>query len=52
MIFLALKQEKHKKITLEDIQDEDMMVAVLIASIDYQQEINKDVRLIQVKRIN
>ena len=45
-------QEKHKKITLEAIQDEDMMVAVLIASIDYQQEINKDVRLIQVKRIN
>ena len=39
-------------ITLQDLQDEDMMVAVLIASIDYQQEVKKDVRLVQVKRLN
>lgn len=34
-----------------DIKDEDMMVAVLVASIDYQNEIKKDVRLVNVKEL-
>lgn len=38
--------EKNKNIT-----DEDMMVAVLIATIDYQNEIHQDVRLISVKEV-
>jgi len=35
----------------EEIKDEDMMIAVLIASIDYQNEIKKDVRLVSVKEV-
>jgi len=35
----------------KDITDEDMMVAVLIATIDYQNEIHQDVRLISVKEV-
>lgn len=38
--------EKNKNIT-----DEDMMVAVLIATIDYQNKIHQDVRLISVKEV-
>ena len=34
-----------------EIEDDDMMVAVLIASIDYQEEIKKDVRLVSVRKI-
>lgn len=34
-----------------NIEDEDMMVAVLIATIDYRNEVKKDVRLVNVKRI-
>ena len=33
------------------IADEDMMVAALVASIDYQNEIKKDVRIVNIKRI-
>ena len=33
------------------ILDDDMMVAVLIASIDYQEEIKKDVKLVSVKEL-
>ncbi len=38
-------------IKLEDITDPDMMVAALIASIDYQETIKKDIRLISIKEI-
>ena len=34
-----------------EISDDDMMAAVLAATIDYQQEIKKDVRVISVKEI-
>lgn len=34
-----------------EITDDDMMTAVLVASIDYQNEINKDVRVVSVKEI-
>ena len=36
---------------MEDIKDEDMMVAVLIATIDYRNEIKQDVHLVNVKQI-
>lgn len=34
-----------------EIKDDDMMVAVLVASIDYQNEIKQDVRLVNVKEL-
>ena len=40
-----------KSISLSDIKDEDMMVAALVASIDYYNEINKDVRIVSIKEI-
>ena len=41
----------HKSINLSDIKDEDMMVAALVASIDYFNEIKKDVRIVSIKEI-
>ena len=46
-----LKQEIRKAISLSDIKDEDMMVAALVASIDYYSEIQKDVRIVSIKEI-
>jgi len=40
-----------KAIQLSDIKDEDMMVAALVASIDYFNEIKKDVRIVSIKEI-
>lgn len=34
-----------------EITDEDMMAAVLVATIDYRKEIKKDVRLVSVKEV-
>lgn len=34
-----------------EIKDDDMMAAVLVATIDYSSQINKDVRLVSVKEI-
>lgn len=34
-----------------EITDDDMMAAVLVATIDYQNEIKKDVRVVSVKEI-
>ncbi len=36
---------------LEDIKDEDMMVAALVATIDYHEETKKDVRVVSIKQI-
>lgn len=41
----------NKTIKLEDIKDEDMMVAVLVATIDYRNQTKTDVRLKNVKQI-
>lgn len=41
-----------KRLTIEDITDEDMMVAALIATIDYRNEVKTDVRLVSIKQIN
>lgn len=43
--------EQKKQLTIEDITDEDMMVAALIATIDYASETKKDVRLVSIKQI-
>lgn len=40
-----------KKLKLEDIKDEDMMVAALVATIDYHNETNEDVRVVSIKQI-
>lgn len=40
-----------QQIKLEDIKDEDMMVAVLVASIDYHEETQQDVRVVSVKEL-
>lgn len=38
-------------IKLEDIKDDDMMVAALIATIDYHDEIKQDVRVVSIKEL-
>ena len=41
-----------KKFTVEDIKDEDMMVAALVATADFIEETKKtDVRVVSVKQI-
>ena len=57
-----LKHSKDKDITpnilpnprikYEEITDPDMMVAALLASIDYQETTQKDIRLISIKEIS
>lgn len=44
-------QEIKKKISIEDMKDEDMMVAALICSIDYQQVTKGDVKVVSIKEI-
>ena len=44
-------KEERKVAKNLNIEDDDMMAAVLVASIDYQNEIKKDVRLTNVRRI-
>ena len=46
-----VKKQVQKLFELPDIKDEDMMVAALVASIDYYDEIKKDVRVTSVKEI-
>ncbi len=41
-----------KQVSIEDITDEDMMVAALIASIEYQEETQTDIRLVSIKQIS
>jgi hypothetical protein len=48
----VITPSKPKALTIDDIKDEDMMVAALIATIDYAEETKKDVRLISIKQIN
>lgn len=41
-----------KKLTIDDIKDEDMMVAALIATIEFVEETKeKDARLVSIKQI-
>lgn len=43
--------ETRKAIKLEDIQDEDMMAAALVATIDYHEETGEDVRVVSIKEV-
>ena len=47
-----LSKAPKQSIKLEDITDPDMMVAALVASIDFQETTKKDVRLISIKEIS
>ena len=40
-----------KQTKLEDIKDDDMMAAVLVATIDYANEIKEDVHLVSVREL-
>ena len=44
-------QNAAKIVKNTEIKDEDMMVAALIATIDYANETKKDVRLVSIKQI-
>jgi glutaconyl-CoA/methylmalonyl-CoA decarboxylase subunit delta len=51
-VIAPITKEKAKQaFDISQIKDEDMMVAALVASIDYYEEIKKDVRVISVKEI-
>lgn len=43
--------EAKQAIKLEDITDDDMMAAALVASIDYHNEIKEDVRVVSIREI-
>ena len=40
-----------KEVKNTSITDDDMMAAVLVATIDYRNEVKKDVRLVSVKEV-
>ena len=46
----AVKEQK-QRIRIEDITDPDMQIAAVVASIDYYNEIKKDVRIVSIKEI-
>ena len=41
----------NKRLQLEDIKDDDMMVAALVAAIDYRNETKEDVRIVSIKEL-
>lgn len=48
----SVKAAPVKKLTIEDIKDEDMMVAALIATAEFVEETKqRDARLVSIKRI-
>ena len=56
--FLSKKKEEVKEtpqakpqISINDIKDDDMMAAVLVATIDYSEQTKTDVRLVTIKQI-
>lgn len=56
--FLSKKKEEIKEvpqakpqISINDIKDDDMMAAVLVATIDYSEQTKTDVRLVTIKQI-
>jgi hypothetical protein len=46
-----VKSLERKPISVEDIKDEDMMVAALVASIEYRNEVKEDVRVVSIKEL-
>ena len=47
----AVVSAPQKAFTMADITDEDMMAAALVATIDYHNETNEDVRVVSIKQI-
>ena len=47
----AVVAAPQKAFTAADIKDEDMMVAALVASIEYREETKENVRVVSVKQI-
>jgi thioredoxin-related protein len=45
------QEEVKEEVKQVAITDDDMLAAVLVASIDYRQKIKKDVRLVSVKEV-
>ena len=43
--------QQTKEVKNTSITDDDMMAAVLVATIDYRNEVKKDVRLVSVKEV-
>ena len=43
--------QQQKAFTMDDIKDEDMMVAALVATIDYRNEVKEDVKVINVREV-
>lgn len=57
IFFKNKKDKKEKQITNTnekntEIKDEDMMVAALIATIEFKNETNSDAKLVSIKQIN
>jgi len=46
-----IEKASQKSFELSDIKDEDMMVAALVASIEYYEETKENVRVISIKEI-
>lgn len=44
-------QQIRKALKMEDIKDENMMVAALVASIDYHEETKEDVRVTAIREL-
>lgn len=58
MKYIKVEEKETKKVSESlpndynlEIKDDDMMAAVLVATIDYSSKIKKDVRLVSVKEI-
>ena len=47
----VLVEEPKKVFTINDIKDDDMMAAALVATIEYHNETKKDVRVVSIKEI-
>lgn len=48
---VASVQQPRPSLKLEDIKDDDMMAAALVATIDYYEETKQDVRVVSIKQI-
>jgi uncharacterized membrane protein YhiD involved in acid resistance len=51
IVLQSFPKAEPKRFTAEDITDEDMMAAALVAAIAYQEETKKDVRLLSIRQI-
>lgn len=51
MIIPLIQNKSRPTIELSDIKDEDMMVAALVASIDYFEATKENVRIVSIKQL-